>query len=209
MEAYHFVYPWKKEYHYFKNYEPPIRCLCVLAPKKQHPYLTLRPCLTKHSWINIVAQHTLKLQLFIPTNQNCIAEILSNKKALRVISGIVGKPNKDARLLQMQIRIDRDLATLSIQVHKGHLYQRWLENPAREVSSHFGKSSISASAKLQTGIQTKPFLTLSAALEPLLLKLLGSNWDYQHVFFNLKIGINGSPLIIRSIHIPIQICHTM
>ena len=40
-----------------QKHEPPIRCLCVLAPK-QHPYLTLRPCLTKHSWM-IIAKHTL------------------------------------------------------------------------------------------------------------------------------------------------------
>ena len=74
-------------------------------------------------------------ELVLP-NTPCTVVVHSNKsklyrrdiveqKALRVLNGIMGKPNKDARLLQkLQIRIDRDLATLSIQVHKGHLYQR-------------------------------------------------------------------------------------
>ena len=48
------------------------------------------------------------------------------QKALRVMTGILGKAqHEDHRLTQqLQIRIDRDLATLSIQVHSGNLYQR-------------------------------------------------------------------------------------
>ena len=65
------------------------------------------------------------------------------QKAQRVISGILGKTSRDERLLQkLQIRIDRDLATLSIQVHKGHLYQRGWRNQQGKASLRENLASV-------------------------------------------------------------------
>ena len=56
---------------------------------------------------------------------------------------MVGKANEDERLLQkLQIRIDRDLATLSIQVHKGHLYQRGWRNQQGKASLRENLASV-------------------------------------------------------------------
>ena len=47
------------------------------------------------------------------------------QKANRVLTGILGTGSTQHSCVQkLQIRIDHDLATLSIQVHSGHLYQR-------------------------------------------------------------------------------------
>ena len=64
-----------------------------------------------------VAVHVYKSKLF----RRDIVE----QKALRVLTGILGTGSTQYSCVQkLQIRIERDLATLSIQVHSGHLYQR-------------------------------------------------------------------------------------
>ena len=100
--------------------------------------MLMRLSTKKTTSISDIATLLNKAQLdnLLPSNTPCHLVVHANKsklyrkdiveqKAQRVIGGILGKPSGDERLLQkLQIRIDRDLATLSIQVHKGHLYQR-------------------------------------------------------------------------------------
>ena len=60
--------------------------------------------------------------MYIPTNQNYRKDIVE-QKAQRVINGLWANQIKMKDCCKNYIRIDRDLAT-SIQLHKGHLYQR-------------------------------------------------------------------------------------
>ena len=100
-------------------------------------------------------------------------------------------------------RIDRDLATLSIQVHKGHLYQRgW--------RTQQGKASLRenlASVLLQTA-NWNPNQTLldpfcgsgTIAIEAARFKM-----GLPTRIFQSGVGINGSPLFIKTIYLPLPV----
>ena len=79
--------------------------------------------LNKAQLDELFCQHTCTVVVH-SNKSNCIAEILLNKSTTCHQVGMWANQIKMKDCCKLQIRIDRDLATLSIQVHKGHLYQR-------------------------------------------------------------------------------------
>lgn len=102
----------------------PNKMLMRLGTKKTTSLTDISTLLNNSDLIQILSPNT-PCQFTIHSHKSKLfRKDIVLQKAERVIKGILGQPDNELPTQKLQIRIANDFATLSIQVHSGHLYQR-------------------------------------------------------------------------------------